>query len=216
MPAGIMTALRSGTFKKLVLDAGAVVYGFDPTQYATLTALRTALASYLSDTTKTLGATRGGGSFNVTREMRQVEVDGLRYRFVGDTRVDSSDAFLSTTLIELGDGNVLETAMGTADTTGSTDDRKKIRMKTRIEEADYLEHLCWVGDTSDGGLMLIHFANAFNTADLVVTYTDKGEATLPVEFHAFQSSVEDYDYAPYEIYIFPGPTGATGATGETT
>lgn len=214
MPAGIVTPLRGGAFKKLLLDAGAFVYGFDPSEYATAAALKTALAAYLADTTKTLGVTRGGSSFNVTREMRQVEADGLRYRFVGDTRVDSADAYLSTTLLELGDPNVMKAAIGSVSTTGSSGDKTIIKMKTRIEEADYMDDLCWVGDVADGGFCVIHFAHAFNTADLTVTYTDKGEATLPVEFHAYQGSVEDYDYAPYEVYFF-APTGATGATGAT-
>lgn len=208
--AGMTTPIRSGTFKKLLLDAGAFVYGFDPSEYATAAALKTALASYMSDTTKTLGVTRGGGSFTCTREMRQVEADGLRYRFVGDTRVDSADAYLSTTLIELGDPNVMKAAIGTVSTDGSSGDKTVIKMKTRIEESDYMDDLCWVGDVADGGYCVIHFAHAFNTSDLTVTYTDKGEATLPVEFHAFQGSVDDYDYAPYEI-IYLAPASGNGS-----
>lgn len=214
MPAGMTTPLRPASFKKLLLDAGAFVYGVDFSNITTAAALKTALASALNDTTKTLGATRGGGSFNVTREMRQVEADGIRYRFVGDTRVDSADAYLSTTLLEVGDPNVLKTAIGTADTTGSSGDMTKLRMKTRILEDDYIQNLWWVGDVNDGGLCAIHFPYAFNTADINITWTDKGEATLPVEFHSYQGSVEDYDYAPYEVYFF-NPTGATGATGTT-
>lgn len=214
MPAGITTPLRPDSFKKLLLDAGAFVYGVDFSEITTAAALKTALATALSDTTKTLGATRGGGSFNVTREMRQVEADGLRYRFIGDTRVDSSDPYLSTTLLEVGDPDVLKAAMGTADTTGSSGDVTKLRMKTRILADDYIEDLWWVGDVADGGFCAIHFAYAFNIADLNITFTDKGEATLPVEFHAYQGNVEDYDYAPYEVYFF-APTGATGATGTT-
>lgn len=209
MPAGMTTGLTANGFKKLVLNAGAFVAGFDPTSYSTVAALKTALATALSDPTKSLGMTRGGGTFTVTREMRQVEADGIRYRFVGDTFVDSADAYLSTTLIQVGDPAVLENAIGTVTKTTSAG-KTVLKMKTRLEEGDYLEDLCWIGDIADGGLVVIHLANAFNTADLAITITDKGELTLPVEFHAFQSDVEDYDYAPYEIIFLDSP--AVGAS----
>ena len=203
MPAGMTTPLRAETFKKLILNAGALLHNFDPSEYATVAALKTALATALADTTKNLGATRGGGTFTVAREMRQVEADGVRYRFVGDTFVDSADAYISTTLLELGDPNVFKTALGTA-TVATSGDKTTVTMRTRIEDTDYLQDLCWVGDIADGGFVIIHLLNAINTSDLTVTYTDKGEATLPVEFHAFQDSVEDYDTAPYEvIYLAP-------------
>ena len=78
--AGMTTPLRKATYKKLVLNAGALLTGFDPSEYATAAALKTALATALADTTKVLGATRGGSTFNFTREMRQVEADGVRYQ----------------------------------------------------------------------------------------------------------------------------------------
>lgn len=205
MPAGMTTGLTSAGFKKLLLNAGAFVAGFDPSSYFSVSALKTALASALSDSTKNLGMTRGGGTFTVTREMRQVEADGVRYRFVGDTFVDSADAYLSTTLICNGDPNIVKNALGTATVTTSSG-KKLMKLKTRIEEGDYLEHLCWIGDIADGGLIVIHLKKAFNTADFALTITDKGEVTLPVEFHAYQDDVEDYDYAPFEIIYLDAPT----------
>lgn len=205
MPAGMTTNLTAAGFKKLLLNAGAFVAGFDPSSYTSVSALKTALATALADTTKNLGMTRGGGTFTVTREMRQVEADGIRYRFVGDTFVDSADAYLSTTLLCNGDPNVVKNTLGTVTVTNVTGG-KQMKLKTRIEDGDYLEDLCWIGDIADGGLVVIHLANAFNTADFAMTITDKGEATVPVEFHAFQSDVEDYDYAPFEIIFLDAPT----------
>lgn len=204
MPAGMTTPLRAGTFKKLILNAGALVRDFDPSEYTTVAALKTALATALADTTKCLGATRGGGTFTVAREMRQVEADGIRYRFVGDTFVDRSDAYIGATLIELGDVNVIKAALATATATTSGN-VTNVKVRTRIEDTDYIENLCWIGDIADGGLAVIHLLNAINTTDLTITFTDKGEATLPVELHAYQSNVEDYDYAPFE-FIYFAPT----------
>ena len=54
--------------------------------------------------------------------------------------------------------------------------------------------------------MLICLKNALNQADFTLTWTDKGEGTLPVEFHAKQADVNDYDYAPFEIVYFSPAT----------
>jgi hypothetical protein len=132
--------------------------------------------------------------------MRHVEADGVRYRFVGDTFVDSVDAKLSTTLIEHGVSNY-KTALGSADVTDATD-KHTLELRTRIKKKDYLKNLCWAGDKSDGGFILIWLKNALNTADFAMTITDKGEVTYPVEFHAFQSKVTDYDKAPFTIIEF--------------
>ena len=54
--------------------------------------------------------------------------------------------------------------------------------------------------------MLIRLDNALNTADFTFTFTDKGEGTYSVEFHAHQDDVLDYDNAPFEIVYFDTAT----------
>lgn len=208
--AGMTTPLRKATYKKLILNAGALLSDFDPSSYTTAAELKAALVTALKDTTKVLGATRGGSTFNFTREMRPVEADGVRYRFVGDTNVDRSDAYIGTTLLEIGDPGIVKKAMGTADVTTSGD-KTLMKVRTRIQESDYLQNLCYVCDVSDGGYQIVWLKNALNTNDLNITYTDKGEATLPVEFHAYQDDVEDYDYAPFEVIYLKGAEESNGA-----
>lgn len=197
---GHTTPLRTETFENLQLNAGIFLKGFDYSSVADAAALRTAIASAVSDGTKLLGATRGGGSFVVTREIRSPEVDGKRYGFVGDSFVDSCDAHLSTTLIEITAQNLVD-ALGSA--TASVSGKKTtIKLGTAIGADAYIDKLCWIGDLADGRLVLISLDNALNTADFNLTFTDKGEGTLPVEFHAHQGDVNSYDYAPFEIVYF--------------
>ena len=203
--AGMMTPLRSASYDNLQLNAGAFLVGFDWTQYSTATALRTAALAALANAENTLGVTRGGGSFVVNQETRQAEVDGVRYRFVGDTFVDSVDAQLTTTLLEVTPGNI-KRILGAIDLDTTTATKTVATMRTRIADTDYIENLCWVGDLADGRLVLIGFKNALNTAGMNLTFTDKGEATMPVEFHAFQADVEDYDVAPFEVVFFEDAT----------
>ena len=201
--AGYITPCRTATFQNLQLNAGAFLMGFDYSSYSDATALRTALATALADETKVLGATRGGGTFVVNSEIREPEVDGKRYRFKGGAFVDSVDAQLTGTLVEIRPeifARILAT--GEATTSGK---KTTIKMHTAIQDTDYIEKLVWVGDMSDGGAVLICLKNALNNSGMTMTFTDKGEGTIPFEFHAYQENVEDYDYAPFEVIFLDKP-----------
>lgn len=204
---GNTTALRSGTFDNLQLNAGILLKNLSYASITDATALKTAIANIVSGGASPIGelvgATRGGGSFTVTREMRTPEIDGMRYGFKGSDFVDSTDAYLSTTLVEVTADNVADLlATGTATTSGK---KTTVKMNTAITSNDYLTNICWVGDLADGRLVLICLKNAINTADFTFTYTDKGEGTLAAEFHARQAAVDDYDEAPFEVVFFDKP-----------
>lgn len=193
----MVTACRTETFQNLQLNAGAFLIGFDYAEYTDATALKTALQTALADNTKVLGATRGGGTFVVTSEIREPDVDGKRYRFKGGAFVDSVDAQLSGTLVEIRP-EVFAKVLATGEVSG-TGTKKTIKMHTAIQTTDYIPSLVWVGDMSDGGIVLIALKNALNNNGMTLTFTDKGEGTIPFEFHAYQDAVEDYDYAPFEV-----------------
>lgn len=222
--AGMMTALKATAYKNLQLNAGvflvgADIYAEDASEMresvmniidwyvygneGTATEYEDGKIISIYDSNCILGVTRGGGTFVVNSEMRQAEVDGVRYRFKGDTFVDNVDAQLTTTAIEVFPGNI-KRFLVSADIEHTSGSYKwRISQRTRINKVtDYIRHLWWVGDLADGRLMAVHFNCAINTAGLSMTFTDKGEATIPVEFHAVQASVEDYDNAPFEVYIF--------------
>lgn len=200
---GLTSPIRSETFEKLQLNAGIFLKDFDYSSITDATALKTAIASAITAGTKLLGATRGGGTFNVTRDMREPEVDGRRYPFVGGRFVDSADAYLGTTLIETTPANFVK-ALGSA--TATTSGKKTtVKMHTAIEDTDY-EDIVWVGDLADGKMVAIKLYNALNTSDFTFTFTDKGEGTFSVEFHAHQDDVLDYDYAPFEVVFFDLPS----------
>lgn len=197
---GLTTPLRSETFENLQLNAGIFLKNLDYSSISDAAALKTAIAAAVTAGTTILGATRGGGTFVVTREVREPEIDGRRYPFKGGKFVDSADARLTTTLVESTPDNF---CLGLGSATKTTSGKKTtIKMHTAIENADYVDSICWVGDLADGRMVLICLKNALNTADLTFTFTDKNEGTLPIEVHAHQANVDDYDYAPFEIVYF--------------
>lgn len=204
---GMTSPIRSDAFKSLQLNAGIFLVDFDHSAISDATALKTAIAAEVTAGTHILGVTRGGGTFNVTKEVRTPEVDGVRYPFKGQDFIDSVDAYLTGTLLEVNPDN-FRRLLSTGDvTTGSqTPNKHVVTMHTAVDpDTDYIEHLAWVGDIADGRLVLIELDNAFNTADFSLTFADKSEGTMTFEFHARQEDVMDYDNAPFRVIFFDVP-----------
>lgn len=201
----MITGLRPATFEKLQLNAGVFLEGFTYNNIKDAAALKTAIVSFIQAGKGLLGATRGGGTFNCTAEMRQIDADGMRYEFVGSTVIDRWVVKMTGTLIEVTPENfkrVLGAAVVTPNNGVTT-----IQVRTDIKDEDYIPKLCWVGDTSNG-FVLIELDNALNTTGASFTFTDKGEGTLPFEFQAHQSSLENQEYAPCRIVFFDQATTA--------
>ena len=203
---GSLSALREATFDNLQLNCGIFVKNLvytgtgAPTNAGDLlTLIEGIIAGTVTNKGDLLGVTRGGGTFSVSREMRDPDIDGLRYKFKGGTFVDSADPSLSTTLVETTADNFAVALGGTATTSGKI---TTVKMPTALTDDSYLDNLCWVGDLADGRLVLICLANALNTADISFTFQDKSEGALAVEFHGCQSDVADYDEAPFEVVFF--------------
>ena len=202
---GMTSPIRDEAFSALQLNAGIFLVDLNYSSIADATALKTAIAAAVTAGTSILGVTRGGGSFNVVREKRRPDVDGVRYPRKGGDFVDSIDAYLSGTLLEVNEAN-FKRLLGSADATPSGK-KTTIEMRTAIDpDTDYIDSLCWVGDLADGRLVLIELDNAFNESDFTLTFTDKGEGTMPFEFHARQDDVLDYDEAPFRVVFFDLPS----------
>jgi len=202
--SNVTTPLRKETYKSLQLNAGVMLVGLDLDDYDNAAALKAALATEIQDGTNLMGATRGGGTFNITRDIRQVEADGVRSAFVGSEIVDSADAYLSTTILEITPEHV-QKILGNADIDRTKPGHVVMTIRMAIDDADYLPSIVWVGDTSEG-FMAIELLNAFNTADFAFTFADKNEGTASVEFHAHQEDVSSNDTIPCKLHWFSDPT----------
>lgn len=209
---GSTSGLRSATFDNLQLNCGIFLKNFvytgtgAPTDAASLGTL---IAGIKAGTTTgkgdIIGATRGGGTFNITRDIRTPEIDGLRYKFKKGDFIDSVDAYISTTLVEITPDNLC--AVLGVSTPAAVGKITTVTLPTALTDNSYLTNICWVGDISDGRFVLICLKNAINTADFSLTFSDKSEGTIAVEFHATQDAVDDYDYAPFEVLFFDKASG---------
>lgn len=199
----MITGLRPETFQNLQLNAGVFLKNFNYADIADADALETAILQALETGGENiLGATIGGGSFQMTPSIRNIEADGMRYPIKGSTVNDMWTVKLTGTMKECRPQNFKD-ALICAD---MTEDGAKttIRVRTDIEMTDYIPSLCWVGDTSRGFVM-IDLLNALNLTGANFTFTDKGEGTLPFEFQAHAADLASMRYAPVNIVFFDEP-----------
>lgn len=202
----MITGLRPQTFEKLQLNAGLFLQGFDYSKATSAETLKTAIASFIEAGEGVIGATKGGGTFVCTPEIRNFEADGMRSPFVGSTINDGWTVKLTGTMLEMTPENFAKSLMSAdVQAVDGKTGVKKVRIRTDIKKSDYIPKMCWIGDTSKG-FALIELDNVLNISGATFTFTDKGEGTIPFEFQAHQSSVTDAEYAPCSILFFEGAT----------
>ena len=199
----MITGLRPETFQNLQTNAGVFLKNFEWSQYKNASELETAVLAALEEGTNILGATIGGGSFQCTPTIRNIEADGMRYPIVGSTVNDMWTVKLTGTMKECRPENFKD-ALICADVENEGV-ITKIKVRTDIKESDYIPSLCWVGDTSKG-FVLIDLKNALNLTGANFTFTDKGEGTLPFEFQAHAKDLASMSHAPVEIVFFDEQT----------
>lgn len=191
------TGLDAASLDNLQLDAGVFLRNFDYSSYTSVAALKEALAAAAENPENRMGATRGDGNFSAIPQRRSPEINGKRYEFVGSERFDSWEIKMTGTLLETTAQNIRD-VLSCADVE-KNGDVTTLTLRTQPKKEDYMD-VVWVGDTAKG-LILIALKNALNVVGMNFTFTDKGEGTLPFEFHAHQDKVGDYDKAPCEIVL---------------
>lgn len=192
------TGLRPESFQKIQLNAGIMLKNFDYSTATDASALAALIKTAKEEGTALLGATRGGGTFTCTPETREIEADGKRNAFVGSTIFDGWTIKLSTTLLEISPENLKTALPGAA--TVAAGKKTTLTLSNNVSDSDYIKNLIWIGDIGDGYL-LIDLQNALNTSGITLTFTDKGEGTLPVEFTAHAAELND-DAMPFTIIHF--------------
>lgn len=202
----MITGLTPQTFESLQLNAGAFLKNFDWESYEDSDALETAILGLLETRTGVVGATKGGGSFEASPTTRQIEPDGMRAPFVGSTVNDMWTVKLKGTMMEVTPENFKDALMCAEMESNAAGTRHILKLRNEIRPEDYIKSFCWVGDTSKG-LVLIELKNALNVTGANMTFTDKGEGTLPFEFQAHASDLKDSEYAPCAIVFFDPPKG---------
>ena len=139
-----------------------------------------------------IALTRGGGSFSVEREYRQIEADGDYGPVKGRIRLVKSVAKLQFNALEILPANIpkfypaLEedttTVAGTSTIRGI--DGTDTPARTDIADADYNDTVKWVGKTKAGKAVTITLENAINLENIEWALTDKDEIVPEITYTA--------------------------------
>lgn len=195
----MVTPIRADTFKQLGFNAGILLKDFDYSAATDAKTLAAAIATAITAGTALLGGTKGGVNIATNTTFWKPEIDGMRMDFKGEQQMDNAECKMSGTLVEL-TANNFKDVLALADV--STDNNiTTIQPRFSITDADYIDHIIWVGDHGSDGLFLVDLKNALNTSGLNMQTTDKDIATLPFEFTGHADSVSSTEL-PLTIKLF--------------
>lgn len=144
-----------------------------------------------------IGLTRGGGSFDVETEYREIEADGDRGPVKGRVTIDTQIAKLklnALTMFSAADFKKFYPALIEA--------LGVIKPTLEVVEGDY-QPVKWVGKTLEGKAVTITLDNALNMGNLSLTLEDKNEVVPELEFTATYLET-DRNAAPWDITFEQG------------
>lgn len=205
------SGLTSLTPQNLILDAGMFWVGINET------ALRaTGLADALDTpwsydngyavqtiTPTKLGATRGGATFDLQKEERQIEVNGARVPLMGMDRVDSMMPMLSVTLLEMANVATMVRTIGQAYQTDTTSGYTEVVPKIDVDLTDYISNVALIARTSrtgDDRPVIIVVRNAKIVENAPFEFEDPGEVATEASFRG-ATPCDDAFSVPCSIYI---------------
>ena len=191
------------TAENLLLDAGAFFINYD----VDVDDFDSAVAEG-----KLLGATRGGGSFTATPEIRQIEIDGIKGAAKGLSVIDSWEIMMTANVLEVTKDSLAQalTASEVDESTNETYDI--IKAKNFIELTDYHDNITYVGKISGTDEpLIIQIYNAINTTGLTLETEDQSEAVTAMEFQGHYDE-SDLDSPPFKIF-YPKRDGSENGGG---
>lgn len=173
----VINGLNSDTTRHLVFDAGAFFKNYDIE--------KDTFESAVADG-KLIGATKGGGGFKAVPTFREIELDGMRGALKGTKILEAWEISISANVAEVTPEN-LRLSLGVSDDIEDVADKpanyKKVSGKMCISDKDYLDNVTWVGTISGSkDPVIIQVFNALNTKGLEVSFEDKGELVIEMEF----------------------------------
>jgi hypothetical protein len=163
--------ITDGTYERFVIDAGEVRINYvDETDRGTL-----------------VGATRGGSTFTVETEVKDMAVDGAKGPVKGGRRITKVNAKIVANFIEYST-DLFELAMpgsvGRNHPSGSPT-HHEITRALQIALADYTDTLVLIGEVSGSSQPIIcGIKNALSDGGFEIAAKDNEESVTPVTFTA--------------------------------
>lgn len=193
--AGTYTVIPQSTFEEMQLDAGVLLYNFDPSSPAA------------PADTDIICATTGGITVNCKANYSDLgeDVDNCPNNLKELKHLDGWDCSLEFTSLGTSPESIM-LSLGAADaeTSGSGQNTTltgKVTPRRDLDQDDFKD-IWWVGDRADGGLVAVQLLNALSTEgfSLQTTKAGKGQNSVTLTGHV---SIEDQDTVPMVFYSLP-------------
>lgn len=176
--------ITAETVKNMILDAGAVY------------------ANYGEPDERLIGATSGGNTFTVEREIKEIEIDGARGKVKGARRIVSENASLTINLLEMSVEN-FKMALTAADVSDVMEDSTKvadkIKPRGKILDSDYIKNVALVttvSGTDQPCIIILYNVLADDEFELELEDKEEGKPEIVLSAHYDPANLSD---VPYEI-----------------
>ena len=192
---GRFTVIPQDTFDGLQLDAGVLLYTFDPTNPAA------------PEDEDIICATTGGITASCVPTYSDLgeDVDNCPVNMKELKHLDSWECTLSFTSLSSSLKGI-KLALGAADI---DDESHEVTPRRDLKQTDFSD-LWWVGDRADGGLVAISVKNALSSGgfSLQTTKAGKGQTSCELTGHV---SIDAQDEVPMTFYSMDAPEEDQGA-----
>lgn len=193
--AGTFTVIPQSTFEEMQLDAGVLLYNFDPTSPAA------------PSDDDIICATTGGITVNCEASYSDLgeDVDNCPNNLKELKHLDGWDCSMEFTSLGTSPKSIM-LSLGAADaeTTGTGSSATytgKVTPRRDLEQNDFKD-IWWVGDRADGGLVAVKLMNALSTGgfSLQTTKAGKGQVSVTLSGHV---SINAQNVVPMVFYSLP-------------
>lgn len=182
--AGRFTVIPESTFEEMQMDAGVLLYNFDPTD------------PQAPDDEDIICATTGGINATCSAEYSDLgeDVDNCPNNMKELKHLDGWTCTLEFTSLGTSPEGI-RLALGAADIDAASG---KITPRRDLSQNDFTD-IWWVGDRADGGMVAIRLINALSSEgfNLQTTKAGKGQTSVTLTGHV---SIEAQNVVPMEFY----------------
>ena len=149
------------------------------------------------------GATSGGSKFEITPEVKQVEIDGALVAVAELDVKQGESATMEINFAELTQDIIKAAVIGKSENS-DIEGYSMITSKSQIEKGDYWENIAFVGKTLTGRPIIVIMENALCTSGLSIEGKNKEAGVGKYTFRCSQEINGDLTTLPYKIY-YPTP-----------
>lgn len=188
-----MHGITKETNKHMILDAGVLIVNY---------------GMGAANGERLLGATVGGSTFTLTRDIKIIEADGVKGKTKGLRRVINEDATLKVNLFEMTPENFALALAGSIVTEvpkTATKEKYTSIQSGDIQNISYVDNIALLATISGTEQPLVFILyNTLSDENFEIGNEDKSEAVLPVTFSAHWVLNYEENKVPWDIQFPDG------------